>query len=1237
MNPELNVVMKHGKMLFSGQVNVKKVGMHSGAKEGVLGIVDKGMDDGFDGEESMEAEDDVTEDGLVSEVGLEKKEVRDEVIKKDGVVKGVFSNEPVTNAGGDSRDLIRNLAWNGWRPWLVDQKPMFVQRWVACICLDKLEPARIPLWVKIYNVPLEACNVEGISRITSIIGTLIIKDKQTTSMCERGYGKASFARVLIEVDVVEGIVDNVEIWWQSTPSKRLLRMVLTLQAFNFSSKVQVVLAMVGERYILVKNMAKEKTSDMEGMNKQELDKEVRKDQATQVKHMAQKNFSLSNRFSTLVDEEQDDKLNELQGIKINIDVACDMGIPIGEEESVKWPHDLQEYYKTMCDIMEKKAKMELLHNRNKTLEGDISKSKSNFDVNVTMKAEENMVEEMKNSSSFRNQAFDFVYVEAYSKESNRIEKLVLKKQLAEVELFIFSKKPFDDKVKEGCTNEMLEFYEANADLNVHNMNEKNKKMTSNDAMDDEVSEDLSAHANFMTQNVVSSVVDTSIADMVNNDDAVETRLNKKLVSKACNNVFGKWTWVSNVMDASRNCRIIIGWDSDMVDAALLSSYDQVMHFEVSLILDKRKFFISFVYDENEPKDRIGLWENFIDHMGIIDSKPWVMMGDFNAILYSEDHSKGFANVYQGIREFRSCVQQLDMEYLARNGLFYTWVQRSKDPENGIMKKLNRVMGNSDFLDIFWASKKFHRVVKNSWNVPVYGFAMFIFAKRLKNMKRHIRELNKSNEADMVLNSAYRDDMMDEEKVLKDVSNKEIKATLFDIDDNKALGPDGFTSSGKMLGELDNTLISLVPKCNNPVKVADYRPIACCNVVYKCISKVISNRIKVVLNGIIDSNQNAFIEGRQISDNIMLDQELMFGYLGKMKGARCAFKIMVCISLASFSICVNGESRGFFKAKRGLRQGDHVSPYLFTIIMKVFTLMLKRQVCNEAKFKCHWGFLRRALDEFCLSFGLRPNMAKSIIYFGNVHENVKRDIMIAIPFREGSFPIRYLGRLQLIASVLSSLNVFWAIMFILPQGVCDEIDKIFKEFLWKSNGKRKIRYSVAWKDVCLQKSEGGLGLKSIHVWNEDLMAKHLWNVVINKDLIWVKRDTRFKEVLDIHVPTLSENNDEKVVWIYKKGKEKNFNVNEVCKGLKENPPKERNMRFFGDVGRSDEDWSSLDRWLVKTIKRLAFKYPGPWKTKWSWRDLVSMLLDQLVCSNLVDCSSSFLSMGMNGRNMKCPLN
>lgn len=43
----------------------------------------------------------------------------------------------------------------------------------------------------------------------------------------------------------------------------------------------------------------------------------------------------------------------------------------------------------------------------------------------------------------------------------------------------------------------------------------------------------------------------------------------------------------------------------------------------------------------------------------------------------------------------------------------------------------------------------------------------------------------------------------------------------------------------------------------------------------------------------------------------------------------------------------------------------------------------------------------------------------------------------------------------------------------------------------------------WKEVCRPKNQGGLGLKPLHLWNEALMVKYLWNIENSKDSLWVK--------------------------------------------------------------------------------------------------------------------------------------
>ena len=79
----------------------------------------------------------------------------------------------------------------------------------------------------------------------------------------------------------------------------------------------------------------------------------------------------------------------------------------------------------------------------------------------------------------------------------------------------------------------------------------------------------------------------------------------------------------------------------------------------------------------------------------------------------------------------------------------------------------------------------------------------------------------------------------------------------------------FLNEGIMLSALNYTNIVLIPKVKNLEKMSDFRRISLCNVIYKIISKVLSNRLKQVLLEIISPTHSAFVLGRLIIDNVLV--------------------------------------------------------------------------------------------------------------------------------------------------------------------------------------------------------------------------------------------------------------------------------------------------------------------------------------------------------------------------------
>lgn len=129
-------------------------------------------------------------------------------------------------------------------------------------------------------------------------------------------------------------------------------------------------------------------------------------------------------------------------------------------------------------------------------------------------------------------------------------------------------------------------------------------------------------------------------------------------------------------------------------------------------------------------------------------------------------------------------------------------------------------------------------------------------------------------------------------LIREVTAEEVTKTIFSMPLDKSPGPDGYSveffksawgivgqdlvdavreffRNARLLKDNNNTAIALIPKITQACKLGDFRPISCCNLVYKVISKIISNRLKSLLPLCVSPNQSAFLKGRSLGEKFLL--------------------------------------------------------------------------------------------------------------------------------------------------------------------------------------------------------------------------------------------------------------------------------------------------------------------------------------------------------------------------------
>ena len=260
-----------------------------------------------------------------------------------------------------------------------------------------------------------------------------------------------------------------------------------------------------------------------------------------------------------------------------------------------------------------------------------------------------------------------------------------------------------------------------------------------------------------------------------------------------------------------------------------------------------------------------------------------------------------------------------------------------------------------------------------------------------------------------------------------------------------------------------------------------------------------------------------------------------------------------LASASTRVLVNGELTDYIVHHKGLRQGDPLSPLLFVLVMDVLDAMIRAAVDAQvlpplgrslpsvrASFYAddvmifvrpnyqEVNAVKKILDIFEDASGLRTNYTKSS--FCRIRcedvDTLELAALLQCPIKD--FPVIYLGmplsytrlqkvhyqpifdklqrntsgwnklmlptagRLALITSVLYALPVFQILAIEPPRWAVKKFDKRCRGFLWANKDEATGgKCLVNWKQVCLPKKFGGLGIPCLLQKSEAMRCKWLW--------------------------------------------------------------------------------------------------------------------------------------------------
>nr|GEV06483.1 putative reverse transcriptase domain-containing protein [Tanacetum cinerariifolium] len=607
-----------------------------------------------------------------------------------------------------------------------------------------------------------------------------------------------------------------------------------------------------------------------------------------------------------------------------------------------------------------------------------------------------------------------------------------------------------------------------------------------------------------------------------------------------NNVSNEW--VSNNVSCSGGTRIIIG-DPNCVNVMIMEQSAQAIHCFVEPLNGDLSFHCSFVYAHIHTVDCRSLWKSLQKYKKSLRNSPWVILGDFNSTLDPSKKSSRCSKVTTAMSDFKDCVADIEVKDISMLGLNFTW-NKCPGKVGGLLKKLDRIMGKDGFIP----------AVKKVWDSDIEGFSMFSLVSKLRMLKKPLRKLNfhqgnlfanveklkrelatiqsamvsdpffsDLREAELSCLKAYKEALKDEELFLR----QKYKIKWFSEGDCNSK-----YFHNVVKGRINRGRIYVVEDMNGVhhfgVSVGEQFVNHFQSVLGKCSKVLPINNPEFLFINKLSEGDAAYM----IRDNSDDEVKVALFDIDNNKAPRPDgyssqfFKYAWNVIAKEFCKAI----REFFtsgkllkEGKRGLRQGDPLSPYLFTLVIEVLNLMIKRNIAVNPHFKYHWKCKDLKITHLCFADDLMlfchgdsksvSNLKNSLDEFGSVSGLLPSKLSV-----------RYLGvpllskRLHVNDCSMLVDKVYWSSMFIFPVTISNEVERLMRDFLWNFRDFKRGKARIKWANVCKPKDEGGLEslwVKWVHVY--ELKGRNFWDVLEKEGSSWSwKKILRYRSVLRSHI-------------------------------------------------------------------------------------------------------------------------